>query len=150
MPSNKQYSMEFYYSQGHSVAVVGVKISTILLSTQRVYRVLLSLSKHWEAYKVTSRGSIDPAGLTFQTLTLLQKYLYSQSQYSNTWDRKCLAPIAQMVRAFGMNPKVVGSSSPQVVTFSQKHWHFDKNTRSYVQNECCCPPTVDIVDVKFT
>ena len=27
-----------------------------------------------------------------------------------TWDNKCLTLIAQMVRAFGMNPKVGGSS----------------------------------------
>ena len=47
-----------------------------------------------------------------------------------------------MVRTFGMNPKVGGSSSPQVETFlSQKLWHFHKNTRSYVENECCCPRT---------
>ena len=35
------------------------------------------------------------AQLTFQMLTLLQKYLYRQSQYSTTWDSKCLALIAQ-------------------------------------------------------
>ena len=45
-------------------------------------------------------------------------YLYRQSQCSETWDSKCLALIAQMVRAFGMNPKVGGSSLPQVETFS--------------------------------
>ena len=32
--------------------------------------------------------------------------------------QKCLALIAQMVRAFGMNPKVGSSSPPQVETFS--------------------------------
>ena len=48
----------------------------------------------------------------------LKKYLYRQSQYSNTWDSKCLALIAQVVRAFGMNPMVGGSSPPQVETFS--------------------------------
>ena len=37
-------------------------------------------------------------------------YLYHQSQCSKTWDSKCLA--------FGMNPKVGGSSPPQVETFS--------------------------------
>ena len=44
--------------------------------------------------------------------------MYRQSQYSTTWDSKCLALIAQMVRAFGKNPKVGGSSPPQMETFS--------------------------------
>ena len=33
---------------------------------------------------------------------------------------------------------------------SQKHWHFHKNIRSCVKNECCCPRTVNISNVKFT
>ena len=52
------------------------------------------------------------------TITLLQKYLYRQSQYSNTWESKCLAVIAQVVRIFDMNPKIGGSSPPQVESFS--------------------------------
>ena len=56
--------------------------------------------------------------LSFQMLTLLQKYQYRQCQYSKTWDSKCLAVIAQVVRAFGMNPNVGGSSLSQVETFS--------------------------------
>ena len=48
----------------------------------------------------------------FKMLTLLQKYLYRKSQCSKTWDSTCLALIAQMVRSFGMNPKVVGFESP--------------------------------------
>ena len=47
-----------------------------------------------------------------------QKYLYHQSWYSNTWDSSCLALIAQMVRAFGMNSKIGGSGPLQVETFS--------------------------------
>ena len=58
------------------------------------------------------------AQLTFQILTLIEKYLYRQSQYSNTWESKCLALIAQVVRSFGMNHKVGGSSPPQVDAFS--------------------------------
>ena len=58
------------------------------------------------------------AKLTFQMLTSLKKYLYSQSQYSNPWDSKCLVLKAQMVRAFGMNLKVGGSNPAQVATFS--------------------------------
>ena len=48
------------------------------------------------------------AQLTFQML--LKKNLYRQSQYKK-WDNKCLALISQIVRAFGMNPKV-GDSNP--------------------------------------
>ena len=50
--------------------------------------------------------------LTFQMLTLLQKYLYRHSQYSTTWDSKCLALIGQLARALGMNPKFGGSIPP--------------------------------------
>ena len=63
-------------------------------------------------------NAVAYAQLTFQMLTLLQKYLYWQSQYSNIWDSKCVALIAQVFRAFGMNPKVGGLSPPQVETFS--------------------------------
>ena len=33
---------------------------------------------------------------------------------------------------------------------SQKLWHFHKNTRLCVENECCCPRTVNISNVNFT
>ena len=42
----------------------------------------------------------------------------SESQLSTTWGGKCLALIAQIVRALGMNPKFRGSSPLQVETFS--------------------------------
>ena len=89
-------------------------------------------------------NAVARAQLTFQTLTLLQKYLYRQSQYSKTWDSKCLALRAQMFRAFGVN--LGGSSPPQVETFhvSKTFGHFHKNTRSCVENEWCCPRTVTI------
>ena len=68
-----------------------------------------------------------------------------------TWDRKCLALITQMVRAFDMNPMVGGSSPLQVETFSvSKHCHFHKNIRSCDENECFCPRTVNISNVNFT
>ena len=51
------------------------------------------------------------------------KYLYHQSQYSNTWDSKCVALISQVVKSFSMNLKVGVSSPPQVETFSvSKTW----------------------------
>ena len=92
------------------------------------------------------------AQLTFQTKTLFKKYLHRQSQSSKTWDSKCLALIAQMVRAFSVNPKVGGLSPPQVETFSvsKKLWHFQKNIHSCVENECCCLHTVNISNVNFT
>ena len=88
---------------------------------------------------------------TFQMLTLLQKYLYHQSQYSKTWDNKCLALISQMVRAFGINPKVGGSSTPQVETFSvSKPSTRSQEHRSCVANQCCCPGIVNTSNVNFT
>ena len=61
-----------------------------------------------------------------------------------TWDNKCLALIAQMVIAFGMNPKVGVRFPLRSKHFlSQKLWHFHKNIRSCIENECCCPRTVN-------
>ena len=56
-------------------------------------------------------NAIARAQLTFKMTTLLQKYIYNQSQYSTTWGSKCLALIAQVARTFGMSPKVGGSHS---------------------------------------
>ena len=58
--------------------------------------------------------------IPFQTndLALLQKYIYRQIQCSKTWDSECLALIARMLRAFGMNPTVGSSSPSQVEPFS--------------------------------
>ena len=83
------------------------------------------------------------AQLTFQMLTtvnisnvnftyILYKYLYHQSQYLKTWDSKCLALIAQMIRSFGMNPKHSGSSPPQVDTFFCLK-NFDTFTRTFIR-----------------
>ena len=38
----------------------------------------------------------------------------------------------------------------QVETLSQKLWHFQKNIRSRVENECCCPRKVNIAYDIFT
>ena len=58
------------------------------------------------------------AHLIFQMLSLLKKYLYNQSQFLKTWDSKCLVLIAQMGKAFGMNPKVGGFPSDRIETLS--------------------------------
>ena len=101
--------------------------------------------------RVSKMNAVDRAQLTFQMVTLLQKYLYHQSQYSKTWDSICLALIAQMVIAFGMNPKIGGSSPLQFETFSvSKALTLHKNIRSCVENECCCLHTVSISNVNFT
>ena len=92
-----------------------------------------------------------PRTVNISMLTLLQKYLYHQSQYSATWDSKCLALIAQMVRAFGMNPKRGVRVPLRSRHFlSQKLWHFHKSARSCGENECCCSHTVNISNVNFT
>ena len=77
------------------------------------------------------------------------KYIYFQSQYSRTWDSKCLALIAQLVRAFSMNPKFWGCSPHQVETFpvsERKLGHLHKNISSWVKYEFCCQCTVSNVD----
>ena len=61
-------------------------------------------------------NTVAHAQLTLQMSTLLQKYLYSQNQYSTTWDSKCQVQVAHMVRAFGMNSKVGGLNPSQVET----------------------------------
>ena len=105
----------------------------------------------WRWIRVSKMNAVARMQLTFQMLILLKKYPYHQSQYSTTWDSKCLALITQMVRAFGMNSKVGGSRPPQVETFSVwKTRRFGKNTRSCVKNECCCPHTINISNVSFT
>ena len=56
-----------------------------------------------------------------------------------------------MFGAFGINRKIGGSSSPKVEIFSVlKIWHVHKNIWSCVENECCCPRTVNIPNVNFT
>ena len=78
-------------------------------------------------------NAVARAQITFQMLTLLQKYHYRQSQYSKTWDSKCLALIAQMVRAFDMNPKVGGSSPAHVGRDIFCLNNFDTFTRTSVR-----------------
>ena len=76
------------------------------------------LSQKQEHPFVCRKWLLLPAHSQHFMLTLLQKYLYHQSQYLKTWDSKCLSLIYQMVGAFGINMKVGGSSPPQVETFS--------------------------------
>ena len=61
------------------------------------------------------------------------------------------ALIAQMVRAFGMNSNI-GFRVPlrSRLFLSQNLWHSHTNTRSCVENDCCCLPTVNSANVNFT
>ena len=52
----------------------------------------------------------------FQMLILFKKMCTARASVQR--HVTCLALIAQLVRAFGMNPKVGGSSPPQAETFS--------------------------------
>ena len=65
--------------------------------------------------------------------------LFSRSQYSKTWDNKCLALIA-WIRRFEV----------RVPFLSPKLWHFHQNIRLCAGNECCCPRTVSISNVDLT
>ena len=82
--------------------------------------------------RVSKTNVVAHAQLTFQMLTLLKKYLYRQSQCSKTWDSKCLALIAHTVRAFSMNPKIGGSSLPQIETFSVSRTLTDSQEHPFV------------------
>ena len=67
---------------------------------------------------------------THYTINFTWQNLYCQSQYSKTWDSKCMALIVQMVREFGMNPKVEGSSPPSKslnhsIIWPRYQWSFD-------------------------
>ena len=55
----------------------------------------------------------------FQMLTLLQ--IYHRNQCSKTWNSKCLALIAIMVGAFGVSPKVEGTSPPLSKKLLREH-----------------------------
>ena len=80
---------------------------------------------------VSKMNAVARARSTFQMLTLLRKYLYHQSQYSTRRGSKCLALIAQQVRAFGINPKVGGSRPLRSRRFPLKN--FDTFPRTTVR-----------------
>ena len=53
---------------------------------------------------------------------------------------------AQVVRAFGMSPKVGGSRTPQVETFSVSKTSTLSKEHLWVENECCWPRTCSNVN----
>ena len=81
-------------------------------------------------------------------LCFLTQFQWREAIVLDNW---CLALIAQIVRAFSMNPKVGVRVPPRSSHFlSQKLWHFHKNIRSCVENEYCCQRTVNSSNVNFT
>ena len=57
-------------------------------------------------------------------------------------------PDSSIVRAFGMNPNVVGSSPPRSEKFPvSKLRHFHKSTPSWIEHECCYAHRVGILYV---
>ena len=94
-----------------------------------------------------------PSTVNISILALQQKYLYRQSQYSNTWDSKCLALIAQVAQlqhlAWIQRLGVwVPLRSRYFLYLKLRHFH--KNIRSWVEKAYCCPGTVNISNVSFT
>ena len=92
--------------------------------------------------RVVAKNSTFCTHLTFLMLTLKTTIFIPPVpvfQKDIPYDSKGLAPVAPM-RAFGLNPKVEGSSPPESRHFlSQIRRRFPKNIRSWVENECCYP-----------
>ena len=83
----------------------------------------------------------------------LNKRLRKQSWgwWFKTLSRPLWRHCNEMISAFRMNPKVGGSSSHGSKHFvSHKLWHFDRNIRPWVENECHCLWTVDISNFIFS
>ena len=69
------------------------------------------------------------ADSTFQLLDLLTKYLYRHSQCFKTWDRKYLAPAAQVVEhSVCIRRLECEANSPRIEIFSKKFRHFPKTS----------------------
>ena len=43
----------------------------------------------------------------------------------------------------------ISSSNIWLLWLFKKLWRFHKNTRSFFENECCCPRTVNISNVNY-
>ena len=93
--------------------------SLMLICDQDVYTCIYSWHFTKTSVRALKMNAVARAQLAFQMLTLFAKYLHYQNQYSNTGRRsKCRALITQIVRAFGLNPKIGGSGPTQVEAFS--------------------------------
>ena len=102
------------------VCVCDVIIKMLQVSSWCVYQYrILNAGCQMKYYKWTLHIAQwhDLASPQIQQVRWIYLIIYHQS-HIKTWDSNCLAPIAQTVRPFGMNPKVWGSSPPQAETFS--------------------------------
>ena len=89
--------------------------------------------------------------LTLQMLTLLEKYISARASVQKhgtanvwPWYLKWLEHSA-CIRSSGVRVALRSRYN-----LSQKLWHFHKNICSYVENEWCCPRTVNMSNVNFT
>ena len=102
----------------HSVAKSIWSFRNLKAARRMIYIYIYKITITRTTVRVLKMNAVAYEQWTSRMLSLLQKYLYRQSQNSETLGRKCLALIAQMVRVFGMNPNVGDSNPPQVETFS--------------------------------
>ena len=84
----------------------------IYLYLRSRYFLFLKHRRHKTSFRELKNECCWPHKLNISNVNFTTKNLYRQSQYSRTWNGRCLALIAQVVRGFGMNPEVVGSSCP--------------------------------------
>ena len=100
---------------------------------------------------VSKMNAVARAQLTFQMLTLLQNIYTTRDSIQRhgtanvwPWYLNRLEHSALIRRLGGRVPL------KSIHFLSQKFWHFRKNTSSCVENDCCCPHTVNISNVNFT
>ena len=99
---------------------------------------------------VLKMNVVAPAQLTFQ-IQLYFKISIPPEPVLKNMVQQTSGPDSSNGKSIWHESESWGSTSPQVDTFlSQKLWHFHKNTRSYVENECCCPRTVYTSNITFT
>ena len=98
---------------------------------------------YWQTHvRVSKINAVARAQLIYQMLTLLQN-IYTVRASVQKYGTANVWPW--WTRRLGVR---VPRRSRQLL--SRKLWHFHKNTRSCVENECCYPRTVNISNLNFT
>ena len=87
-------------------------------NSPRVETFSVSITSTLSQHRESKMNVVACVQLTFQVFTLQTKIYTLPEPVFQTWDRKCLVSIAQMVKVFGMNPKVGGLSAPRVEIIS--------------------------------
>ena len=72
-------------------------------------------------------------------------YMYIYIKYENYKENMLVEVYSAWIRSLGFE-----SPSGRDIFCLKKLWHFHKNTRSCDEYKCCCPRTVDILNVNFT